>query len=239
MSGDQLFKRDRVQRVRSDHYFVSSEISSYFFGMEDHDPRRQSISHAPTRPSVEETAADAAPIQTPSSVEENTQIEVVSPEDPTAQGSASARSVLLLSGEHISPTSHSPKPLTVEICFNRRRQSRFYSWLLEIGALVLSIGSTIATIAVLASQNGKPLSDWRFVTSLNTVISTLGALSRTFLAFTLSACIGQQKWNWFRCRQDELIGFERFDSASRGPWGSVGLILWLKAKYAHPFSGVI
>jgi hypothetical protein len=102
------------------------------------------------------------------------------------------------------------------------------SWGLEIGALALSIGSTLTITAVLFSWDTQPLTDWHFVTSLNTVISTLGAIARISLAFAISACIGQQKWNWFRIRQDRLKTFERFDEASRGPWGSFILLctLW-------------
>jgi uncharacterized protein DUF3176 len=102
------------------------------------------------------------------------------------------------------------------------------SWGLEFGAVIVSISSIIATIVVLSIWNGQPLTKWHFVTSLNTVISTLGALSRVTLGFSISVCIAQQKWNWFRGRRDRLKMFERFDHASRGPGGSSKLLwsLW-------------
>ncbi|KAM0814578.1 hypothetical protein AB5N19_00368 [Seiridium cardinale] len=105
------------------------------------------------------------------------------------------------------------------------------SWGLEIGAIVLSLGSMVTGIAVLRSQNEKTLESWTFVLSLNTLVSILGVIARTTLAFAIGSCIGQQKWNWFRGRQDQLVAFEKFDEASRGPWGSVKLLYWLKARH--------
>ncbi|OCL04734.1 hypothetical protein AOQ84DRAFT_225656 [Glonium stellatum] len=110
------------------------------------------------------------------------------------------------------------------------KRSLFRSWAFEIGAVLLSISSTIATIAVLRYEDGKPLTAWAFPTSLNTVISALGAISRVSLAFAVSACIGQQKWNWLRRQSDRFEAFEMFDEASRGPWGSTRLLLWLKVR---------
>ncbi|KAI1487660.1 hypothetical protein F5X96DRAFT_686643 [Biscogniauxia mediterranea] len=72
---------------------------------------------------------------------------------------------------------------------------------------------------------------WNFFLSVNAVISTLAAISRTSLAFSISSCLGQAKWNWFKRRPGNLIGFDRFDDASRGPWGSFWLIVWLRASH--------
>jgi hypothetical protein len=102
------------------------------------------------------------------------------------------------------------------------------AWLLEIGSTLLSISALLAAIVVLATQNGKPVTDWHFPASINTVVSTLGVISKVSLAFTISACLGQQKWNWFRKHQGNLSLFEIFDSASRGPWGSLGLLIFAR-----------
>ena len=104
------------------------------------------------------------------------------------------------------------------------------SWVLELIAIVVSIGSLIAIIAILRREDGRPLSSWTLAVSLNTVIAALGTLSRTTLAFALSACIGQQKWNWLARRADCLMTWVRFDEASRGPWGASRLFIWLHAR---------
>lgn len=105
------------------------------------------------------------------------------------------------------------------------------SWSLEIGAMLLSMGCILAIIGVLYRENDKSLSRWPLAVSLNTVISTLGTLARVALAFTLSACVGQQKWSWLYRRSDRLVAFERFDEAAKGPWGGARLLIWLKARY--------
>ena len=104
------------------------------------------------------------------------------------------------------------------------------SWILELIAVVVSTGALLAIVAVLQREDGKPITTWSLAVTLNTVIATLGTLARTTLAFAISACIGQQKWNWLRKRCDRLVAWERFDEASRGPWGATRLLVWLRAR---------
>lgn len=109
-------------------------------------------------------------------------------------------------------------------------RTTFKSWSLELIAMALSIGSLIAIISILYRENGRPLANWSLAVSLNTVISTLGTLTRTTLAFAVSACVGQQKWTWLYRKSDRIVAFERFDEASRGPWGGTRLLVWLRAR---------
>jgi hypothetical protein len=104
------------------------------------------------------------------------------------------------------------------------------SWILEIIAIVVSAVAIFAIVALLHRENGRSLTDWKLAVSLNTVVAALGTLARTTLAFALSACIGQQKWNWLRRKPDGLVAWERFDEASRGPWGGTRLFVWLRAR---------
>ncbi|KAI1470290.1 uncharacterized protein F4812DRAFT_449874 [Daldinia caldariorum] len=109
--------------------------------------------------------------------------------------------------------------------------TRGHNWNLEIGALVISFGALAALIALLIYVDGRPLSDWKGSVSVNVIISGLGAVSRTSLGFAISSCLGQAKWNWFKRRPDNLVAFDRFDEASRGPWGSLWLIIWLRIRH--------
>ena len=104
------------------------------------------------------------------------------------------------------------------------------SWIFEIIAIIISSGAVVALVALLYRENGKALSSWTLAVTLNTVVATLGTLARTSLAFAVSACIGQQKWSWLRRRPDSLVAWERFDEASRGPWGGARLFVWLRAR---------
>lgn len=111
-------------------------------------------------------------------------------------------------------------------------RSTTLSWLPELFAVLVSVGSLLAIVAVLRREDGKPISEWSLAVPLNAVIATLGTLSRTTLAFALSACVGQQKWNWLRVRSDHLVSWTRFDEASRGPWGATRLFFWLRLRWA-------
>ena len=104
------------------------------------------------------------------------------------------------------------------------------SWTLEIIAIIISTGAVVSIIALLYRENKRPISAWKLAVTLNTIVATLGTLARTTLAFALSACVGQQKWNWLRRRPDSLVAWERFDEASRGPWGGTRLLIWLRAR---------
>ncbi|KAF5497715.1 hypothetical protein CGCS363_v007756 [Colletotrichum siamense] len=106
-----------------------------------------------------------------------------------------------------------------------------YHWILEICAVILSILALAAIAILLPLYNNKPLSTWSFQYSFNTVVSILGATSRATLAFAVSACISQGKWNWFRRRDDTIMVFDRFEEASRGPWGGVRLLWWSRLRH--------
>ena len=103
--------------------------------------------------------------------------------------------------------------------------SEMFPWLLELGALLLSSFSVVAAVVILASQDDKPVTEWSFPISINAIIAVLGAVNKATLAFAISACIGQHKWNLFRANSGKMALFERLDEASRGPWGSLWLIL--------------
>jgi len=104
------------------------------------------------------------------------------------------------------------------------------SWIFEIFALIASIASIAAIVIILIGQNNKPITAWTFIFTLNTWVAALGTVARTTLAFAMSACVGQQKWSWLRRRSDSVKAFERFDEASRGPWGGSRLFVWLRFR---------
>lgn len=112
------------------------------------------------------------------------------------------------------------------------RQAVQHTWALEYVAIFLSIFTTILLILLLVFADGKPVS--RFSASFlsfNTIISILGALIHAALAYAIGSCLAQEKWNWYKKRPDSLAGFERFEQASRGPWGSLWLILWINIRH--------
>lgn len=112
------------------------------------------------------------------------------------------------------------------------RKAVQHTWALEYGALLLSICTTITLALLLFFADGKPVARFSaFSLSFNTIISILGALIHTELAFAIGSCLAQEKWNWYKTRPDSLAGFERFEQASRGPWGSLWLVVWINVRH--------
>lgn len=145
--------------------------------------------------------------------------------DSHRMGKGTATSVASMPSYHghvtrINTSHHSATPLRTVLL----------SWSFELLAVTVNVGALLAIILVLRREDGRPISDWSLAVTLNTVIATLGTLARTTLAFALSACVGQQKWNWLRVRSDHLAAWTRFDEASRGPWGASRLFVWLRFR---------
>ncbi|KAF5579091.1 hypothetical protein FPANT_9749 [Fusarium pseudoanthophilum] len=98
-------------------------------------------------------------------------------------------------------------------------------WGLEITALALSLIAFGLMIYLLYHSAGEPISKWnKTYVSLNTAVSILAGTSRACLAFAISMCLSQRKWNWLSGAAQPLVDFDRFDAASRGAWGSLRLL---------------
>lgn len=111
----------------------------------------------------------------------------------------------------------------------RTGSTRGSGWAWEYAALALSAIAVTALVILLAYIDNLRLSHWTLSISSTTAISILAAIARASLGFAISSCLGQAKWNWFRKRSDTVLAFDRFDDASRGPWGSFWLIVWVRA----------
>jgi len=143
----------------------------------------------------------------------------------------SVSSTISLSSTTYEPTHldlETTKPKSVERLTPFRDSPS--SWTLEIIAILISTGAIVSIVALLYRENERPISAWRLAATLNTIVAALGTIARSTLAFALSACVGQQKWNWLQRRPDSLVAWERFDEASRGPWGGTRLLIWLRAR---------
>lgn len=99
-----------------------------------------------------------------------------------------------------------------------------HSWVMESYAMVLSIAAVVTATVLLFYADGRPLTDYNFFISFNTLISILATVARTTLVFAVDSCLGQWNWNWFSKRCDTPLIFESFEDASRSPLGSFQLI---------------
>lgn len=108
----------------------------------------------------------------------------------------------------------------------RRRLSSLTTdfWFLEIAALTASFLFLAALVWMLIAYNGKEVFFWHGVT-LNSWVAILSTASKATLALALAESTSQWKWIFFSNKERRLLDFDRIDSASRGPWGSLKL-LW-------------
>ncbi|MCJ1440581.1 MAG: hypothetical protein MMC23_001066 [Stictis urceolatum] len=97
-------------------------------------------------------------------------------------------------------------------------------WLGEILSFLLAFVTLAAIITLLGTQKDKPLPAWPSLFSLNSLLSVLSSIMKTALLYPIAEGIGELKWIWFAAPQP-ISDFDRYDSASRGPWGAFQLIV--------------
>ncbi|KAI1117685.1 hypothetical protein F5Y14DRAFT_438998 [Nemania sp. NC0429] len=105
------------------------------------------------------------------------------------------------------------------------------TWAWEYAALALSAVALFLLLAFFAYIHDMRLSHWKFPVSPTAVVSIIAATARAPLGFAISSCLAQAKWNWLKKRPGSLVTFDRIDDASRGPWGSLWLLLRVGVKH--------
>lgn len=103
-------------------------------------------------------------------------------------------------------------------------------WLLEIISWWISAICMATIIGVLTHYRNGKIPDWPGVLTLNALIAILSKISGAALILPVSEALGQLKWSWFQGDSKKMWDFEIFDNASRGPWGSILLLIRTKGK---------
>jgi hypothetical protein len=156
------------------------------------------------------------------------QFEASKPDGPTTTSQP-----LLETPEHIPSTpvslaSELEKPIEGPNKKDKARRGLFSflsDWILETLALVLSLLSFIAMTYLLFVSDEQPISKWtKSPITLNALVSILAGASKSGLAFVISMCFSQGKWNWLSRTARPLVDFDRFDAASRGATGSLRVL---------------
>lgn len=96
-------------------------------------------------------------------------------------------------------------------------------WLPEFTSFLLAVIAFLAIIILLAVRKDKPLPNWPSLIGINSLVAILSSILRVALLFPVAECISELKWIWFANPQP-VSDFDRFDSASRGPWGALKLL---------------
>jgi len=104
-------------------------------------------------------------------------------------------------------------------------------WLLEIISWSLSALCMAGIIIILIVYKNDRIPNWPLGLTLNAYISVLSKIASAALLLPVSEALGQLKWSWFQgTKSQKMWDFEIFDNASRGPWGSMLLLVRTKGK---------
>jgi hypothetical protein len=101
----------------------------------------------------------------------------------------------------------------------------------ELSACCGSLIAFISMVALLKPFEGKAQPSWPYGITLNSAVSWLNTIMKGMLLVSAAACISQSTWIYYGStlnsisKGQSLAILSMYDSASRGPWGSVQL-LW-------------
>ncbi|KAF6808051.1 hypothetical protein CMUS01_13976 [Colletotrichum musicola] len=113
---------------------------------------------------------------------------------------------------------------------NARETPTWRIWHLEALSSLLALSCLVAMAVILAIYQRKPLPEWPDVISINTLIAVFTAVFSASLILPIAEGLGQLKWTWFN-KPRSLADVKLFDDASRGPWGSILLVV---KQFARP-----
>ncbi|KAF2874039.1 hypothetical protein BDV95DRAFT_470180, partial [Massariosphaeria phaeospora] len=97
-------------------------------------------------------------------------------------------------------------------------------WGLGTLCCCLVIGALLGIIITTRNYNHKPIPDWPYGLTINTIIAAYSVVIKTAAGLVLAEGISHLKWTSLE-RPSSLRSFMVHDEASRGPWGAVSL-LW-------------
>jgi hypothetical protein len=103
-------------------------------------------------------------------------------------------------------------------------------WLYEMLSLLIAMAAFACVVVVLRKYENKPSPQWPSGITLNSVVSWIATIFRTCLLMPVAECISQLSWVWFSQKTRPLDDTCYYDSASRGPLGSLKLLFRLKIR---------
>ena len=98
-------------------------------------------------------------------------------------------------------------------------------WLLELSACGGSLLALFAILIFLYHYDGRAQPEWPYNVTINSVTSLFTTVMKALMLVAVTSCLSQSNWIHFRTRSHSFNDFLVYDSASRGPNGSLQL-LW-------------
>jgi Protein of unknown function (DUF3176) len=127
--------------------------------------------------------------------------------------------------EQVSPPETPSKPAFSHQGHSEKPHHKGFEWTLETFSLVLALVALGAIIAIVLSYNNHVLPEWPAFFSINFVVTIPTAIFKSCLLLVAAESISELKWLWFNAKTSSLSLMEEYDLASRGPRGSVRLLL--------------
>jgi hypothetical protein len=118
------------------------------------------------------------------------------------------------------------------------RAEVFSIWWLEMICSAIFCGALVAIVATIYSYEGRPLPEWPYHLTINTLIAIYVVILKAALLLVTAQGLGQLKWRWFD-RVRPLSDLTSFDDASRGAWGSLSLLWTLKGRHIMASCGAL
>jgi hypothetical protein len=114
-------------------------------------------------------------------------------------------------------------------------------WILELASIVGSFLVMIAIILVLWVYDHKPIPEWPYGITINSVLSWLSQIMNTTMLGVVANCLGQAKWLSFSKKDRALADMSAYDSASRGVIGCImfGWTTDIRSVYKASWSSFI
>ncbi|KAJ5819487.1 hypothetical protein N7474_005078 [Penicillium riverlandense] len=129
---------------------------------------------------------------------------------------------------------------TSEIQTLGRRSIWLDTWLFESLTLGFSIACFIALCGVLRAYDNKVRPQMAYSLSLNTIVSVLATGCKSSLILAIGEAISQLKWLWFQdTRRRQLFDLQTFDAASRGPLGSLMILIHHRGRSLVSLGAVV
>ncbi|KAK8030381.1 hypothetical protein PG990_000115 [Apiospora arundinis] len=107
-------------------------------------------------------------------------------------------------------------------------------WFYDFLAWLISFYCFAGIVVTLLLHRDQPIPEWPFDITINALVAALSTVMVSTLLVPVSNTIGQLKWSWIQEDHRKLEDIAIYDEASRGPWGS--LVLLLKKGFRGPFA---
>lgn len=108
-------------------------------------------------------------------------------------------------------------------------------WVWEIISCLGSLIALVSIVGVLVNYNGKPIPNWPYGITINSVLSWITQIFSAFMLGTVAACLGQNAWVHFNTGDRPLSNINSYHSASRGAWGCITFLSTARTRYSLPY----